>query len=174
MKQIKNNDVFLALTLVVIVASFISIYVIPVNIHGDGFKHAFWAETIASKGELIENAPYLLEDIREGERKYFLIPYPLTSHVILAIFHLLGGYTALKFTPIFFGVISSLFVFLILRELGNKYIGFFAGIALIVLNGYTFFMKVLPSMEIIHPCFLNFKRFPIYNTFRFNKRNNFI
>lgn len=144
LKKIKEENI-LPLGLFVGVFLFLTFYTSAANIHGDGFRYVFWAQEIVEKGKLLDSDPYKIVDITGDEKTYFHIPYPLTSFLIMSVFQMVGGIAAIKFFTPFFGATTSLFIYLLMRDV-NKYIGLISGFGVVTINSYILF-GIFPTME---------------------------
>jgi len=132
------------LILMVLVFLYLMIYILPTNIHGDGRFHTLYAREIVETGELLEHQPYEIMCIEDGEKVMMPISYPLTSHILIGLFYMLGEETAVKlFSPIL-AMLTAVFIYLLLSPL-SKPGAFVAAILAILLNNERFVM--VPLME---------------------------
>ena len=139
----------LALLLALIVIAYLAIYVLPINLQGDGFRHASWAKEIASSGELLENTPYQLNEVENGVRvNYFPFPYPQTGHVLYSLMSMVGGDTLLKLASPLMGAVAAVVIFLLLKDV-NRYIAFFAALGALILNSRRFIMTPLLEQPLL-------------------------
>lgn len=133
----------LPLILVIIVFFYLTVYVLPANIHGDGKFHTLYAREIVDTGRLPEHEPYSLVPAAD-ETVHLPINYPLSSHTLMALFYMIGGETALKFFSPILGMLVALFVYLLLRPI-SKHGALAAGLFTVILNSQRFIM--VPLME---------------------------
>lgn len=133
----------LPLILVIVVFFYLAVYVLPVNIHGDGKFHTLYAREIVDTGRLPEHEPYSLVPAAD-ETVHLPINYPLGSHTLMAVFYMIGGETALKFFSPILGMLVAFFVYLLLRPI-SRYGALAAALFAVVLNSQRFIM--VPLME---------------------------
>lgn len=133
---------FLPLVLGLLVFSYLAIYILPLNIHGDGFTHALVAQEMAETKTWVEHIPHSLISLEDGEKVYAPIQYPETSHILMAVFYRVGGEVGLKFYSIVLGAAIAVLVFLLLKDvhLGGA---FLAGAGVVVFNAKRFIMTPL-------------------------------
>jgi len=131
----------LPLILVIIVFFYLTVYILPTNIHGDGKSHTLYAREIVDTGRLPEYEPYSAL-FAAGETTHLPIYYPLTSQTLMSLFYMIGGETAVKFSSPILGMLVALFVYLLLRPF-SKYGAFAAALFTIILNSQRFIMVPL-------------------------------
>lgn len=134
-------DMF-ALFLFILTFTYLSICILPTNIHGDGLLHALIARETAENGEIPDHRPYYIMEVEQGVKTYYPITYPRVSYVMMALFYLIGGESMLKFFSPFFGSLVALFIYFLLRRI-NKPVGGIAGFLAIVFNSERFIMVPL-------------------------------
>jgi hypothetical protein len=134
----------LPLLLMLLVFLYLTAYILPTNIHGDGRIHTLVAREIAQTGHLPRFFPYHIMSIDEGGRTMLPISYPLTSHTLMALFYMAGGEDALKFFSPLLGALIAAFIFFLLRPI-SSYGAFAAALLAIILNAQRLFM--VPLLE---------------------------
>lgn len=139
-----NNEQILPLLLVLIIFVYLSIYTLPINIHGDGKWHTLISKKITETGSILSHHPYQIMSSNENDITFYPITYPLVFHVMGSLFYMMGEDMAVKLSSPFFGALIALFIYLIFKDT-NKYIGFFSALFAIILNGNRFIM--VPLME---------------------------
>jgi hypothetical protein len=157
----------LSILLPLVVVVYLSFYVLPINIQGDGFRHASYAREIAKEGVLLENTPHQINDVEDGViSSYFPLPYPQTPLVMFGLIEMVGGDTLLKLISPLMGALVALVIFLILRDI-NKYVGFFAALGALVLCSRRFIMVPLLEQPLLVAGILAI--FCYYNFFKTDK-----
>lgn len=140
----KLNQHALPLVLVLFVFIYLTVYILPMNIHGDGQMHTTYARFISETGSTPQYSPYVITSVGEDSITMQPITYPLTSQVEMSLFFTIGDEDLLEFFSPVLGTLIALFLFLILRKV-NKYFAFFASIFAVILNAHRFMM--VPLME---------------------------
>ena len=147
-----KKEKLLPLLLVLIVSTYLLFYIWPTNINGDGAMHAFLTRKMVENGGLLDHIPFAVDRIDNGNLIYEPIPYPETVYVVWSVFYVLGGEQLLKLSCIFFASLTALCVFLLLRDV-DRYVGFFAGFCVIVLNTLRFIMTPLIEQALLSAIF---------------------
>jgi len=148
----RKEENLLPLLLVLMVSTYLLFYIWPTNINGDGAMHAFLTRKMVENRGLLDHVPFAVDRIDNGNLIYEPIPYPETVYVIWSVFYMLGGEQLLKLSCIFFAALTALCVFLLLRDI-DRYVGFFAGFCVIVLNTLRFIMTPLIEQVLLSAIF---------------------
>ena len=129
--------------LILIVFVYLSLYIIPTNIHGDGFSHTLIIREIVENQGLLNHYPYRIIKFDDNNNEiYFPLHYEQTFHVALAPIWMLGAQPLIKLVSIILGCFISLTIYIFLRDI-NKKIAFFAGLFVIINNIYMFIIGPL-------------------------------
>lgn len=145
MREAKSQKVVLSILLCILVFTYIGIYVFSNNIHDDGLVNTLVAKEIATRGEVLTHRPYHIMDVNDqGDVRYLPIPYPQTSQITMALFYLIGAETLLKFFSPLLGILTAIFVYLLLKEI-SKPIAALSALFAVVINTDRFIMT--PLME---------------------------
>lgn len=110
-------EVILLVACLLVVFAYLGMYVLPNNLHDDGLVTALYAKEIVSEQALLDHRPYFVMDASEDGRSYMPISYPQTSHLMTAIFYMIGEETFLKFFSPFCGMLAAAFAYLLLRRI---------------------------------------------------------
>jgi len=140
----KLNNIY-PLLLFVCVFLWISISIVPLNIHEDGINHLLIAREIVETGKIQSHFPYYIMDIRNGEKIYYPITSPEISHILIGLFYIIGGENFVKFYSPLCGALTAIFIYFILIDL-DKFVAIFCIILTIMVNSLKF-MIISPLLE---------------------------
>lgn len=146
---LKNNYIIIIIS---VISAFLlmSAYTLNTNIHGDALTHLMVTESIIKSGDLPKYIPYKIivsKKYPECNGVPYPIPYPLSSYVIMSLFYFIGGMTLLKLFNPFFGVLSIIYIYLILNGVFkiNKLFSCIIAILSVIINIPRIILT--PSME---------------------------